>query len=284
MSVNKFTIFRLNFILPLGVLFLLPLTQVTAKVVWKEDWENPPFDEWTLVGYSYDDVNGFQPNTTNDPAVVDGVLKMNSPSDSFGNFWSSAYRNSTVAYGTWSFDWMVEPGEDHESYVNIFFLINDFPRNLTGVTIALPTPGYRLILQSGSKGPLGDNSINFFRSGVGDPLQTKVFTSSITGSHHIDITRSLNGRFNVFFDATGSSAPPIISITHNGTTTCEQFVVGSWIGDSAIDNITISDTIDVTPTGTTTSATTTDGTPSFELEVLVFSLVLFFIVSRKRRP
>ena len=113
MSDKVLTSLRLNFILVLGVVFLLPLTQVTAEVVWEEDWENPPFDEWIYMAYSFDDVNGFQPDTTADPAVVDGVFKTNSPTASFGDFLSGANHNSTVAYGTWSFDCVVEPGVEH---------------------------------------------------------------------------------------------------------------------------------------------------------------------------
>ncbi len=36
MSDKVLTSLRLNFILVLGVVFLLPLTQVTAEVVWEE--------------------------------------------------------------------------------------------------------------------------------------------------------------------------------------------------------------------------------------------------------
>ena len=279
---------RYYFIPILGIVFLVPLTQVSADVVWTEDWNDPPFDEWIIDAYSYEGMDGFQPNSSAEPFIVDGVFKMNAPADEFGEYWSGAQHNSTVAYGTWSFDWIVEPGVEHESYVNIFFIMVGFPTNFTGYSYIASqyTKGYVLNLQSGSKGPLSANSINFGVIGKSDnPQGKKTFSNPFTGSHHIDIIRSSDGLFNVFLDVTDPTNPPspIISVFDNTIQTCDKFIFGAWIGDSAIDNISVSDSIDVSYiTPTTTTTTTTARTPSFELELLVYSLLIYTILTRKR--
>ncbi|MHA2388090.1 MAG: hypothetical protein ACXACW_05135 [Candidatus Hodarchaeales archaeon] len=286
MSKNVLYGFRPNFLFVLGVVLLLPLTQVSAGVVWEEDWETGPFDEWVFQGYFYNEVLKFQPNASSDPTAADGVFQTSSPSDVFGEYWSGAVRNSTIASGTWSFDWMNEAGVDHESYVNIFFLINNYPENLTDLPYEGDgnLTGYMLNLQSGTKGPLTAHSINIGRiTGGGVTLGTKAYSTSITGSHHIDVTRTPEGQFNVYFDVTDSVATPIISVIDTTTTSFTQFAFGSWIGDSGIDNITVSNSIDITPDTTTTTTTTAKNGSGFEVTVFVLSLSLFFIITRKRR-
>jgi len=197
---REYTRVSLKLIFILGVISLFPLTQGSAVVVWEEDWENFPFDEWVTQAYFSDEETIFYPNSSANPAVVDGAFYTNSPSDVFGEYWSGAICNSTVTSGTWSFDWVIEPGVEHESYVNVFFMANGFAENLTGkawgdpVSTDLYTTGYVLNLQSCAKGPLSSNSINLGRLGVGGgTLASKAFSTSISGSHHIDVTRTPEG-------------------------------------------------------------------------------------------
>ncbi|MHA1978697.1 MAG: hypothetical protein ACW98I_17475 [Candidatus Hodarchaeales archaeon] len=291
--VNRlFTSFSVYGVLILGVLCLFPLTQVSAGVVWTEDWETGLSDEWIIDAYSYELFSGFQPYELTTPSVVAGVFKTNAPTSAFLVYWSGVHRNSTVAFGTWSFDWVVEPGVDHESYVDVFFMVNNYKDNITGEVVFGDTPGYVLNLQSGFKGPLTANSITLARAAGGGLSQSalgiKVFASEITGSHHIEVSRSSDGEFTVAFDSTVE-----LTATDTNFNTSEKFVIGAWIGDSGFDNITTSDlSITTTTTTTTTLPTTTEsatsttaaGGPGFELQVLVLGLSLFFVYTRKRRP
>ena len=275
----------------LGVIFLLPLTQVSAGVAWSEDWTTSPFDEWVIDSYSYNDSHGFQPNSSFEPIIADGVCTTNTASDFFGVTWSGAHRNSSVAYGTWSFDWVVGPDVDNESYIIVFFLANNTENfhDWTGTKIyGHGMEGYFLIIQSGSKGAIPNNTV---RLGTIEGGFTKdySFPEPITGSHHIDITRTVNGEFNVYWDYVDESTQPIITRTSISVKTCEAFMFGAWIGDSIFDNITVSDTVDVNhtrPTTTTTTTTEEEPTtpaPGFEIELLAFSLITLFFVLRKRR-
>ncbi len=292
LSDKVFTHLHLKWLLILGVITLFPLTQVSAEVVWEEDWEHgPPFDEWIFQAYSYNEVDGFQPNASAAPAVVDGVFKTNALSALFG-YWgaqSGAYRNSSVAYGTWSFDWIIEPGVEHESYVNVFFITNKFhEENITGNFAEIShypnSSGYFLNLQSSPAGPFSTARIRFEQFGTGRIVsQSYNFAGSISGTYHIDITRSPDGQFYVYLNYVNTSTQPIISIKETIITTSETFGFGAWFGDSGIDNISIDNEVVITRTTTATTTTTADGGPGFQFEVLVLSLALLFVTSRKRR-
>lgn len=289
MSNIVLTNLRLPFVLILGIMVLFPLTQVSAEVVWEEDWEKPPFDEWIIQAYSYSGDTGFQPDAAANPPVVAGVFETNAPSDIFGDYWSGAVRNSSVAYGSWSFDWIVGSGSVHESYVNVFFILPEYQNNLTGRDMSGNYSGYMLNLQSGVKGPHPHNSIYLSRFD-GGIIGMTAFDSAIEGSHHIEVTRFEDGEFNVYFDHNSTPIITGIDTTHTNST---KFAFGAWIGDSGIDNIVVADLTETTTTTTsttTTDDTTTDsptttetGSPSFEFQVIVLGVAFLFIFSRKRR-
>ena len=253
----------------LGVLLSLPFTQVSAEVVWEEDFESGPFDDWSLQGYeSILDV--FYPSNLL-PSITNGLLQM--PNIRTGANWSAALRNCTIAYGTWSFDWIVEVGSDHISWDLVFF-ISDMPFNQSGMDrLDRETNGYILGLKSGDIGIYGDynNSIFLFNLHmasydlIGLPYS---FSEPITGSHRVVVTRGLQGEFNVYFDST-----LIITTTHTTTTTSERVVFSSWFGDSAFDNISVSSSVDPPA----------KQTPSFELEVLILALFTYGYYSRRRK-
>ena len=153
--------------------------------------------------------------------------------------------------------------------------------------------GYMLNLQSGNSGPHPANTINIgiLESRTPDtPGQTTMYyhSSPLVGTYHIDVTRSLDGWFNVFLneDDPANPDPPIIRVIDNHTTTSGRFVCGAWSGDSVLDNITVSNTVDImyTPPSTTTT-TTTDETPTsgFEYTIILSSFVCLLTIYRKRR-
>jgi hypothetical protein len=86
-------------------------------------------------------------------------------------------------------------------------------------------------------------------------LKTYKFPNPITCSHRIDITRNYCGEFNISFDSN-----LVIQAIDNNFITSEKMSLGSFIGDSGIDNITVvdlqPDPVTVTKIETTTVVST----------------------------
>jgi hypothetical protein len=288
----------------IGLLLIQSVDRATAPIVWEEDFETPPFDEWTLQGHVEADVNPstrLAYPTTAVPEIIDGKLQMPVVTKEPGNLSvSSAIRNSTIAYGTWSFDWEINSstGTEHEAWVNVWF-ITDMPINLTGVNLEEPFfDGYALMLQSASEGYSGvePSCIYLWKPTLSGGYTTlasyDIPGTKITGSHNIKITRNpLDGKFNVWFDSSH-----IITATHNSITTSERFFFRSHLGDSAFDNLTVSDSVDKTVTETsepsettttsesseTTDTTTTETSEYPHMFVLIVSISVIIILRRKR--
>ncbi|MFQ5979883.1 MAG: hypothetical protein ACE5OZ_17265 [Candidatus Heimdallarchaeota archaeon] len=109
------------------------------------------------------------------------------------------------------------------------------------------------------------------------------FSSPITGSHHIAVTRDLQGNFEVFFDST-----LIIEASDNSTTTSEKFIITSWVGDSAFDNIVVSNSIDsnyitkfpaAAPSFPTQEETNLLELLPFAVLVVVIAIVIIFFIN-----
>ena len=272
---------NLMIILFIGIVFLVPITRGSAAIVWSEDFEAVPPD-WDFYGYDYvDDV--FVYNNTAAPSVENGVLKM--PNTQEGDTWSHAVRTSTVAYGTWSFDWMVPEGTDHESLITVFIMINDMPRDFNGTSLSPPYEhnGYFINIKSGSAGPSGlaDKSIRF-----GEYITNHVYThiehvfdEPITGAHHITITRDTHGEFNIYFDST----VPVLTYIDLSTKYSELCIFGSWYGDSVFDNITVSSSVDYpTTTVPTTEPTTEPDNTNFPGLFFLLGFGILVLLRRKR--
>ncbi len=114
-------------LLVLGILLpFLGVQGVAANLVWSEDFETPPFD-WYLSGY--EQVSGDPAITYRDdnyiPVIENGLLQM--PNTQTSWYFSQALCNSTLAYGSWDFDFTIKPDEDqinHSSMFNVYFISN----------------------------------------------------------------------------------------------------------------------------------------------------------------
>jgi hypothetical protein len=268
----------------LGLLLIIPFTRGSATEVWSENFDSGVSEELSLFAWTLSDGGVFTTNNTAKPTIVEGALQM--PNTREWGTWSCAQRNTTLAYGTWSFDFTVKEGNDHTACFAVFF-VSDMPWNQSGHTFGtLGLDGYFVALKSGSTdnvwGSELDHNMNLGEHYGNSPsiLANHQFPDDVTGTHHIDITRALNGSFRVYFDSA-----LIISARDTSTTISEVFIIGSWAGDVSFDNIVISDSIDVieTTTTTTTTTTTNGGTPGFELGIGVLSIVLVLISSQKRK-
>ncbi|MHA1940945.1 MAG: hypothetical protein ACXAC6_04460 [Candidatus Hodarchaeales archaeon] len=186
-----------------------------------------------------------------------------------------AYHNSTVPYGTWSFDW-IAPTEIGESAEVVVFIIGNPPIHLNGTSIDPPTLNAYLIVLESISGSLEDDGfyITFgeYNYGIWHIIEEYSSPDPFTGLIHIDITRDKDGTFRVYTD---SSLKPVIELVNNRYKISERICFWAWDGESAVDNVVVYDSVELIPE---TSSTTT-----FTIEVLLFVLPLTIFYSRKRR-
>ncbi|MHA2497467.1 MAG: hypothetical protein ACXAEI_18495 [Candidatus Hodarchaeales archaeon] len=214
------------------------------------------------------------------PTVSYGWLKMPNNQIVYPTTVSQAEHASSVTYGTWSFDWAVAPGDDHQSVDIVSFMVNGYASNrLEPLPHSLNVTGYYLHLLSGDRtGWVSDPdrpsiTLTSYNGSAGGSYK---FPSLITGSHQIDITRSSLGEFRVYFDGT-----LIIGAVDNSITTSEKFILTSWVGDSAFDNIIVSSSIK-TITPLSDDMKTRSSTGFLPLSI-VFSFGIILINNQRKR-
>ena len=186
-----------------------------------------------------------------------------------------AYHDSTNAYGTWSFDWIVPSEIDWRTEITVFFISN-IPVMLNGSDPEPPTlNSYSITLTSvfeplehaGLYITLGEHNYGIWRS-----MNEYSYPDPLIGVFHIDITRDTDGTFRVYAN---SSRDPIIEQVNNRYKTSERLSIWNWNDESAVDNIVVYDTVEITPNPKTSSF------PG--VEVLLLILPLGIPYSRKRR-
>jgi hypothetical protein len=241
---------RLAVIFSLGLLVLSSLnpTQVSAALVWNEDFETHSIEDlndWILQGYEL--VNDSYYQVHHGFTIENGELTSEDifvvwPDTGHGVFTQirRAIHDSSVVYGTWSFDWRVSKSQHTFDSVEIMFTDLHHNYNLTGELTAFDMIGYSLILDTVTNNEL---LIEKFGGTTNFILARRPFDTMPSGLHHIDITRDLTGRFNVYFDSV-----LVLTVTDNEITTSVKFVFASFQGNSSIDNIAISNSIDIVPT------------------------------------
>ncbi|MFQ5980417.1 MAG: hypothetical protein ACE5OZ_19955 [Candidatus Heimdallarchaeota archaeon] len=252
----------------IGIVVLIPISRSSAAIVWSEEFEN--LDDWELFGYKF---AGIPPNhlhvaSTPNLIIDDGVLTRNSSAQGL----QIAYRNSSVAYGTWSFDWIVDPGSEGTLIVN-FIQNNHYPSslNVSGVEYKkLNYTGYALYLEhkqgrfefSFSKWENTDNQT------IGHQLQTQIQTRE-DGIHHIRIGRESNGKFTFV-----RNSSVIMTEIDNSFTTSEYFNLVLW-GKAKIDNILVETGLHLDNSSATRDA-------NFPILFTFFSVGLLISMRRKR--
>jgi len=204
----------------------------SAAEMWSENFDD--FTGWTTFGFeSYQsgpiDAGNF--STTGDVLTV---------LDDEVNF---ARHDSVTEVGTWSFD----------------IYVPDSPNGFTGV--AFMSNGSRpleystemIALEATTEGT--DRFILWWIRGASDWLGDVAYTptDSILGWHHIDITRTVGGTFNVFFNGTFEYTTLTNDVLHSTYLECYAYNATG----AMFDNIVVSDTIDITPPTTTPEPTPT---------------------------
>ncbi|NHK29713.1 MAG: hypothetical protein FK730_00075 [Asgard group archaeon] len=264
----------------LGTISFVQAQKYQLVVVWEELFEESLSDDWVVQSYQYS--QGKYANIT-DPNQVysidsDGVFR---PYPDSGYLLQAARRNSTVAYGKWSFDWASETDTTQSRCVNAFIfsspVYGDDWEGLDESEILATCTGYGLIIDSKYQRLellAYPNSWLYLHSLNDDIIENQ--------SYHIDITRNLVGNISVFWDYNY-----VFSVVDKDTTTSESCLLVSFSGDSGFDNFNVSEWQEVIRATSTTEASTTTpdtNTPSLELATVVPTLGLIaLLISKKKR-
>jgi hypothetical protein len=267
--------------LVIGIVVLIPINRGSAAIIWSEEFED--LNDWDL--YEWEDFDAQTSKATNptDPkfTIVDGALT--NPNDQL-LVARNAIHDSSVAYGTWSFDWYISPEPEHDSALILWFIHTDlkYNYNMTGVSgpqYARHLMSYGLAFISSSKVLESAPEAKDLYAAPGitlmkyendfEVLKKTKFKSPISGMHKIVITRNLKGEFKVYINLQLS-----LQGTDNSTSTSEKFCLWPVIGDALIDNITVKD--DLLPPPPIASSI------SFPTLVTFMSVGVLIIMRRKK--
>ncbi|MFX1575767.1 MAG: hypothetical protein ACFFCF_01200 [Promethearchaeota archaeon] len=240
----SFRILVLSTVLFLVLSTLFPIT-VSAGQFWSEDFEVDnidSLDDWILQGYELvDDVfcevdHGF--------TIENGTLT----AEDVYYYWPNvgyhgdlthlrrAIHNSSTAYGTWSFDWHVSSSNVSFDSVNFVYTDLENNYNLSGVSQVPNMDGYALILDSFVNGEI---YFELFQGLERYILARHPIITRANEVFHFEIIRDLPGQFQI-----NLNSELVIEITDDRVTTSETFSFVSFQGNSSIDNIVVSDSIE----------------------------------------
>lgn len=171
---------------------------------------------------------------------------------------------STVTEGTWSFD--LHSSGLTSSGVHLSFYCEDF--------VFYPKTGFDL--------KVGRNAFElmYWEDYYDIVLGAYYPTSHIMGWHHVDVTRDATGLMRVFINGTLR-----IEVANTPTITSNYFHF--FCGpDEGIDNVVVSDSIDITPTPGTPEVPTMPSIPGFPIAAIVTGIgvtIGLILLSRRRR-
>ena len=180
---------------------------------WSDDFDDGDYEGWTVEWGNWYAENGtlqaiYHPDTTYNGGLI--------------------LYPSTIAYGTWSFDVYLERNK-------IIF----FGLATTDVVWDEFSNSYYFEIKPYAKTEfvlikcLGDITTN-------QGLVWYTADSELSGWNHIDVTRDVSGRFSIYLNG-----ELIIYLTDRSLNSSEHFFVCSYPDGPKVDNITVSNTIDM---------------------------------------
>lgn len=234
----------------LAVLLILavyaPVPSLAAEV-WSDDFDDGNLTEWQILTGGFDVSDGYANGTESDRNPLYG----------YHNFFNTMNRSSTVVVGTWSFD-LLPPANPYYCMWNVRKIYPGVHFISAGNYSAFTEPshcGYALKIDNGANPVFRLMKVTNCSN---DMLAFYVTEKDYNEWFHIDITRSDDGEFNVWIDGEHG-----IRFTDTDYSESTNLIV-DFIQYSCIDNVTVSDTIDLTPPSTETTTTTTDETTTAE--------------------
>ena len=203
---------------------------IPSEVVWSDNFDDEDISDWQVFGVNYtEDADCYLPSSYDNFSVEGGILR------SVGPEWNFAGHNSSVAYGTWSYDidLQVPDGYDHFA---VPFISEQF--NEDWLSIGPRGEAYGLSIYPYD----GENEGRIFllrASHDVNALELDVyFSNNLIGWKNIIITREPSGQFYVYLDGT-----LIMEAVNQDHTTSERFYFFGK-ANPGIDNVTVSNTID----------------------------------------
>ncbi|MHA2168826.1 MAG: transcriptional regulator [Candidatus Kariarchaeaceae archaeon] len=211
---------------------LLPtINTVYAGEVFTDDFDDGDLEGWDLWGWNWTTpiIYAWEGSMIND----NGILTSENPQN---GMWSYACQESTVVYGTWSFDWLPS-ATNARDFVSF---ISEDSWDWVNSTQIKTAYGYYLWLNPGNAGVIQGIQLQK-HSGTALDVNVGTYTAleGLEGWHSLDITRTINGQFKIFVDG-----ELVIEETDTDITESTKFCFG-LDGDSAFDNVRISDSIDI---------------------------------------
>jgi len=230
----------------LGILALLSISIFSnlnvcqAEVVWSDDFNDGDFEEWSVSSGIWPVING----TLQGQTITEGSYCI-------------INKTSTIAYGTWSFDVKLQNEK------NLYLSFIDY--NSTFATF-----GYYYELQIRPR--TSSVRFNFYKvEGLYNTRKTfidyTIYEELHSTWHHIDITRELDGKFSFYLDTI-----LIFEVVNNNINTSDSFIFTSNQNGAYIDNIVVSDTVDIkppTPLVIISELSETDVTQGDEVEITI---------------
>jgi len=198
----------------------------SADEVWSDDFDDGNFDGWTVFGLDA----ASEPPRRVDVGFISAADNTLRATGGGMSYFSIASHPSSVTIGTWSFDVYVT-GRSGMSKTFVGFMNAALPpsESALGYDIGIDLPLFRFVL-------LKWVGYDYYELGEYAP------EGGITDKWwHIDVTRDADGHFYVY--ANGTLAMEVVDTE---VTTSEYFRFASESGP-ALDNIIVSDTIDIEP-------------------------------------
>lgn len=214
------------------ILLRVPVNASTAEI-WSDDFDDGNYDGWTVTLGSFSCASNTLAATDTNSSIT---------------FSNAAYYNSTVSTGTYSFDYYTPPSL-HEPAIHFVSDTVDDEISSSGLT-----GGWSLCVWYNAE----EWSLLRFEPGEAypDTLGACEYSGRYNEWQHVDITVYENGTLRLYVD--DSLLIDTISIIMVDS---QNFFIAMQEG-GAIDNIVVSDTIDIGEIATTTTTTTSDATSS----------------------
>ncbi|MHA2033016.1 MAG: hypothetical protein ACW99Q_26910, partial [Candidatus Kariarchaeaceae archaeon] len=218
------------FVIYFGIIFP-SVYSVQAGKVFSDDFDDGDLEGWDLWGWNWTTpiIYEWEGSMIND----NGILTSENPQN---GMWSYACQESTVAYGTWSFDWLPSAinARDFVSF------ISEDTWDWVNSTQIKTAYSYYLWLNPGNAGVIQGIQLQK-HSGTTLDVNVGTYTAleGLEGWHSLDVTRTINGQFKIFIDG-----ELVIEETDTDVTESTKFCFG-LDGDSAFDNVRISDSVDI---------------------------------------
>ncbi|MHA2323560.1 MAG: hypothetical protein ACXACG_18170 [Candidatus Thorarchaeota archaeon] len=238
-------------------------TTTNATVVWSDDFDDGNYDGWTLC-------NNTVINTSSNWSAANYYLQVLQDTGTITH-------PSNIAYGKWSFDFkangtQVTTGQG----LSIGFISNDI-NNVTNVVNPQDWLCYGIKIRAVStiEGKEFRLDLTKWYGGVFTILDNYDSYLSVGGLHHIDVTRTPAGLFQVYYNGS-----PVLQAEDTEMTTSELFVVSlqDW---NMVDNIVVDD--DFNFTTTTGGNGWEDGGVIVIGVVIAVAVIVFAIVLLRRK-